>query len=80
MLDTAAWQIWTERASKWNEDVIGELMKVSEGDAEWFSILDVVDPPRLTSPQSKGGDGDRFAMHDFRLKRLGDMIRELWRM
>jgi hypothetical protein len=79
-LSAGAWEIWKGRASKWNDDAIVELRKISEGDAEWFSILDVVPPPRLASPQSIGGDGDDFAMHDFRLKRLGDMIRELWSM
>lgn len=81
---------WKKKALEWNKRVIEEIRKINEADAEWFSILDVVSPPRIamanqSPPQtvaSMGWQGAQIKLykeHDCRLARLGDMIRNLWR-
>ena len=90
MATQAAWDDWRKRAEKWNADVIQKIGEISQADAIWFSILDVVPNPRI--PIGKNNlqetierrpwikEHERlYHMHDFRVARLGEMIRELWR-
>jgi hypothetical protein len=76
---------WERRVEKWNKDVIKNIAKINEADAEWFSILDVVPPGRLSIERTLNNDLQRSAHHnklyrehDFRLRRLGQMIYRLW--
>jgi hypothetical protein len=83
---------WIARTREWNDRVVGSLRNISVGDAEWFSVLDVVPPARLGLEfEFVGGGSDfltnedkrneirrAFQHHDFRLARLGDMIQRLW--
>jgi hypothetical protein len=78
-LDLEAFADWKLRIAAWNMEVVAEIRKVSEGDAEWFSILDIVETPRIPIHVSLQGDDLDYRMHDLRLKRLGDMIYNLWR-
>jgi hypothetical protein len=60
------------------------LEKISVADAVWWNTLDVVPPPRLLlSHEFKSEHGTaehakRYNEHDFQVKRLGKMIRDLW--
>jgi hypothetical protein len=81
--NAAAWLQWERDALDWNDKVISELAKISEADAEWFSVLDVVPPPRLAPQQDapeeiKDAYCKLFGEHDFRVCRLGKMINRLW--
>ena len=82
---------WERRALEWNDRVIAALNSISQGDAEWFSVLDVVPPPRFDLEFELEAGNDYFANeqvrnrlrrafqhHDFRLARLGRMIQRLW--
>lgn len=75
-----AWPDWEKRVLQWNDDVIANIKKINEADAEWFSVLDVVPPPRLKPHAYPGSDGHNklYPEHDFRLKRLGEMIYSVW--
>lgn len=83
-LTNESWREWEQEALNWNAEIISEMRKISEADATWFSVLDVVPPPRLF-PAVLMQDGKiqedflkLYCEHDFRLARLGDMIRDLW--
>jgi hypothetical protein len=73
------WTEWSARVEKWNTDVIANMRKLNEADAEWFSVLDVVPAPRL-APSRAGSPAHEklFREHDFRLRRLGEMIYGVW--
>lgn len=87
ILDEAIWKAWERDVKDWNDRVIATIKDVNEADAIWFSVLDVVPPPRIapfaTDPPTKElWVADRFRLyswHDLRVCRLGEMIRELWR-
>lgn len=76
---------WKDETVNWNDGVIEEIRKINEGDAEWFKVLDVVETPRLLidikppAPDWMEDHKKHFQNHDFRLKRLGEMIQHLWR-
>lgn len=82
--DEKSWLKWKKEALEWNRKVKREMEKISEADAEWFAILDVVPPPRLFPKlllQDEKLQQDFLKLyqeHDFRLARLGEMIRDLW--
>jgi hypothetical protein len=79
-----AWELWQEKVLKWNQNVIRNIREINEADAEWFTTLDIVPPPRIEvrvvprDPQTLQAHGKLFREHDFRLKRLGRMIYRLW--
>jgi hypothetical protein len=76
---------WRAEVLDWNQRVIKEIRNITEADAEWFSVLDVVYAPRLsmnTTPPAPAWHEDHkkhYGEHDERLKRLGEMIQNLWR-
>ena len=70
---------WERRALLWNDRVIESIRKISEADAEWFSILDVVTVPRVGAGFNFGPFQKLFGEHDLRVKRLGKMIYRLWK-
>jgi hypothetical protein len=70
---------WERRALIWNDRVIESMRKISEADAEWFSILDVVTAPRVGTGFKYGPFQKLFGEHDLRVKRLGKMIYRLWK-
>lgn len=83
--DVDAFEKWEREVIEWTNEVQGELKKISESDAVWLSVLDVVPPPRVpppTWPVGRSAPYGPFAKayreHDFRVARLGEMIRELW--
>lgn len=73
------WALWETAAIAWNLEVAAAIAKFSEADSVWFSILDVVPPPRIDiHPNCYDDDKDRlYAMHDYRLARLNTLI-ERW--
>jgi hypothetical protein len=87
-----AFDDWIGRSLEWNDRVIAALKNISLGDAEWFSVLDIVPPPRIDIEVDIVGGGSDFFVnderrkrvrrafqhHDFRLARLGEMIQRLW--
>lgn len=83
ILDQAVWDGLRKKIDDWNTQVIAELRQLNEADANLFSILDVVEPPRV--PPSVGGPrvlpepwvNDRLRLYswqDVRVKRLFNMI------
>jgi hypothetical protein len=81
--DKATLDEWEAEVLVWNLKVLSELEKISRSDAVWFSTLDVVPPARLTpSRMPKNPHTPAFLKlfreHDFRVLRLGEMIRDLW--
>lgn len=82
---------WQAKVIDWNKRVIEEIRKINEADAEWFSVLDVVGPPRVPIKLNQityqmlqiltwVDDQQRiYTQHDNRLSRLGEMVRSLWR-
>ncbi len=83
--DYREWEKWSDSVNDWRERVIAEIRNINEADAEWFSVLDVIPPPRLacsvsSPPQQWEKDRlDAYQFHDYRVKLLGEMIRDLWR-
>jgi hypothetical protein len=76
---------WKKRTLDWNEEVIANIKMINEADAEWFSILDVVPEPRIPIERTSTVDltlsADHHKLyreHDLRLKRLGEMLYEIW--
>jgi hypothetical protein len=82
--DKAELESWGRRIGAWTDDVQSELGKISKSDAVWFSVLDIVPSPRISPSRWPKGNPEHgeflklFAQHDFRVMRLGEMIRELW--
>lgn len=83
-----AYEEWHESVLDWNDRTISEIRKINEADAEWYAVLDIVEPPRLPIEVSKSFrpalpwdelHDVNYRQHDFRLKRLGEMIQNLWR-
>ena len=81
----SSWTAWQESALDWEGRVIEKIKEINEADAVWFKTLDVVPNPRLplslTKPPETWQAERRklYGEHDFRLKRLGEMIQNLWR-
>ena len=60
--------------------VIENIDMIDKGCAEWFRVLDIVPAPRLEGNSYWGNQVTKiYAEHDLRLKRLDDLIQELWR-
>lgn len=71
---------WSQNTKDWHKEVYESLKKISEADAEWFETLDVVPQPRIPLLNSfiTNTQIDRYRQLDFQVRRLGEMIRELW--
>jgi hypothetical protein len=78
-LTRKTWPRWRDEASLWSSDVIREMQKIDRGMAEWFNTLDVVPAPRLPFSRLHQRQSDLFCQHDYRVMRLGELIREVWR-
>ena len=79
-IQTAAdWNHWKSRAEEWEIKVIENIEIIDKGCAEWFRILDVVPQPRLHLTRFSEDHQKLYNEHDFRVKRLGELIQELWR-
>jgi hypothetical protein len=82
--DKRTFRAWERKVLAWNTEVQSEIEKISKSDAVWFSVLDIVLPPRISpvlvpSDPSVAADFLKlFREHDFRVRRLGKMIRDLW--
>jgi hypothetical protein len=78
--DTAdvGWPEWEEQAAEWTQRVIETIRQLNEADAEWFATLDVVPAPRipLKSVWYSESKGHLYAMHDFRLVKLEQLIKK----
>lgn len=73
------WFAWETETIEWQKEVYESLKKISMADAEWFDTMDVVPPPRLNlENRISDAHQDRFWQHDYQVKRLGEMIRDLW--
>jgi hypothetical protein len=86
VIDETSYLDWKARIEKWNNDVIDEIKRISEADAIWFGVLDVMPPLRTVAEVSPFEKGFPYRdehlhflrLHDARVARLGEMIRELW--
>lgn len=70
-LEGAFREDWKLRATCWSLRTVHALQKIDESEAERFSLVDPEAETRLRNE-------DEFAIHDSRLKRLGELIHELW--
>ena len=83
--DKSTWEDWRVLALDWNKRVINKIKEINEADGVWFETLDVVPSPRINlylKEEPELWQDDRIKLygeHDCRLKRLGEMIRNLWR-
>ena len=80
--DQSSWLRWQESALDWDKKIIDAIKEVNEADAIWFSVLDVVPSPRIPFYRTHDPSDPHeklYREHDFRLKRLGAMIQNLWR-
>lgn len=78
--DEGAWRQWEKAANEWSEKVYVNLRKISEADAEWFRVLDVVPvTPRVPHIPFNKEHTKLFGEHDCRVDRLGSMVYNLWR-
>jgi hypothetical protein len=71
------WQEWESRVSAWTERAIVAVRLLSEADAEWFRTLDTVPKPRISpsiAPWDETDNAHKFAMLDYRLLRLDQLI------
>lgn len=84
-MDEGSLMHWQSEIHKWNLDVIAELKKINEATSKWFETLDVF-PEARTGCEFPDGYPDilkafhmhLLAMHDARVARLGDMVKERW--
>jgi hypothetical protein len=79
------WLKWHKETGEWHTTVSTAIRKISTADAEWWDCLDVVPRPRLPIIKEFIAEGvdagehrKRYREHDFQLRRLGKMIRDLW--
>lgn len=84
IVDKESWALWEQEANAWFKTLIKEMNNISEADAMWLLVLDVVPPPRLSVfnvPEDKETTEKflkLYGEHDYRLRHLGKMIRDLW--
>jgi len=78
----ASYDRWAADTLQWEKDVVAAIAKISAADAEWFEIMDVVPRPRLplniSGVTNQQVHVERYNQLDYQLKRLGEMIRDLW--
>jgi hypothetical protein len=76
--DADSWKVWEEAALCWNQRTIECIGEIDKGCAEWFSVLDVVPPSRISCYVLNAAQKKLFNEHDLRVARLGDLIQALW--
>src|SRR5258708_26444998 len=75
---------WKKKTLDWHKDVYESIKKLSVADGEWWDVMDSVPEPReppeklFKTRQEDHRHRDRYMQHDFQLRRLGEMIRDLW--
>ena len=77
----ADWESWRDETIQWEKDVYEAIKKISVADAEWFKTIDalpLIPRVQLVKPINSDTHPKRYREHDFQLKRLGEMIRDLW--
>jgi hypothetical protein len=72
-------QPWMDAVAQWNSDIIGAIRNVSDADAEWFAIADIVEHPRIPMQTTEPNVSDDrsfflYNLHDFRLLKLEELI------
>jgi hypothetical protein len=77
-LDDSSRRAWKEATLLWNERTIECIGRIDQGCAVWFSVLDVVPPPRVNTTSPDDGHQKVFKEHDLRVARLGELIQQLW--
>lgn len=78
--DDTTWRAWANAAEEWSRKVYESLKSISEADAEFFRVLDVVpSEPRVIYVPFNEEHMKVFREHDCRLDRLGRMVYNLWR-
>lgn len=69
---------WSNRASAWHNVVLNTLKSVSAADAEWYRTLNEVPNPAIPMAKPMAGMDDDilqiYAMHNFRLKKLEQLV------
>ena len=80
LVDNEDFEHWERDTLEWHKNVYEALKQISVADAEWFGNMDVVPDPRLDlqNPVNTDTHPKRYREHDFQVKRLGEMIRDLW--
>jgi hypothetical protein len=80
LLTRDQWPAWIERTA-WNAEAIAAIRKVSNADAGWFEIADIMPKARLGVAIDEAMPHDevaqalrRFQLHDFRLVKLEQLI------
>lgn len=75
--DLASWEKQTE---DWHRDVCAAISEISIADSIWFETMDVVPSPRvlLHNQFNQVSHPKRYNEHDFQVRRLGEMVRDLW--
>jgi hypothetical protein len=83
LMFTSHLDAWSSKIIDWMNEVTEAIKPVSEADSIWFGTLGEVPEPRVPIPNLRlGGDADRtmfistFRQHDFRLKRLDDLLKK----
>ena len=71
---------WLGSVDSWNNSVIESIKKYDPSDAEWFKTLDTVPTPRVQYPSNDPIIIKAFREHDYRLKRLDDLIQKYGNM
>jgi hypothetical protein len=78
VLMAAQWPQWWDKTVAWNAEVIETIKRISPADAEWFSVMDIMQPARVGLPIHESVDAGNvvgaFQLHDERLVRLGQLI------
>jgi hypothetical protein len=76
---------WEKKVGDWNSAVISSMGEINQADAEWFSVMDVIPDARLPIENTIPNDLTASAVHhklyrehDFQLRRLGEMLYEIW--
>ena len=67
---------WFGKLDTWRELVINGIELLDSADAEWFRTLDAVPSPRVSCPSDDPKITKAFREHDYRLKRLEDLIQK----
>jgi hypothetical protein len=74
---------WQSKVTGWMNEVIETIKVVSAADSEWFTTLDAVPAARVPIPNIRLATKEDLALftsvfrqHDFRLKRLNDLLKK----
>jgi hypothetical protein len=75
----ATFKEWLADTEKWDADVLAEIRKTDEADAEWFDILDAVPEARvqyIPYPGDQHRHIKAMREHDYRLVKLEQLIQK----